>query len=167
MYKNEYAMWNLNRLPAYTIIELIIIMVLTGILSAFTFSALGLFSQSFTLFHKVTGRSYELTLLHRLLTKDMDQAQLVQQESEKVLHCQYMDKNVVYEFDNKCIIRKDVLIDTFHVVAQNYKVALLPLSDKVVQALQFELLVSEQVIPYVFRKPYPADIFVNQNKDNP
>lgn len=167
MYKKGYVMWNPKRLQAYTIIELIIIMVLTGILSAFTFSALGLFSQSFSLFHKVTGRSYELTLLHKLLIKDMDQAVLVLQEDEKILNFEYADKKVYYEFEEKYILRRDVLLDTFHVVAQNYKLELLPSSDKIVQSLTFELLVSEQVIPYVFRKPYPADIFVNQNKDKP
>ena len=148
-------------------LELIIIMILTGILSAFTFSALGLFSQNFFMFQKITRRSYELTLLHKLLLKDMDMAQQVESIGETTVRCIYIDKNIDYEFEPDKILRKDIIVDTFHFVPKNYKYELMPMSDKVVERITFELLINEQTISYSFKKQYPADIFVNQNTNQP
>lgn len=153
--------------PAYTLMELIIIMVLTGILSAITFSAIGLFTKNFFMFQKITRRSYELTLLYKLLLKDIDASQQVEYPNENTILCKYADKAVTYEFDPQKILRRGGIIDTFHFANQNFKYELLPSSDKVVQELRFELVVNEQILPYSFRKEYPADIFVNQNQENP
>ncbi|HTF81921.1 MAG TPA: hypothetical protein VL947_09355 [Cytophagales bacterium] len=153
-----------RRIPAYTIIELIIIMILTGILSALTFSALGLFSQNFILFQRITRRSYELTLLHKLLLKDIDMCQKLEATGEGTIRCVYADKEVAYEFEPEKILRRgSALVDTFYFSSQNYKYELMPASDNVVVGITFELKVSEQILPYIFKKEYPADIFVNQN----
>lgn len=159
-------MWKSNKLPGYTIIELIIIMVLTGILSALTFSALTLFSQNFFFFQKITRRSYELTLFHKLMLKDIDGAQKVETVGPASLRCVYVDTEIQYDFETDQVLRRSAaLVDTFHFAVHDYKYELLSASDKVVQSVTFELHISEQVLPYIFKKEYPADVFINENEE--
>jgi prepilin-type N-terminal cleavage/methylation domain-containing protein len=156
-------MWK-TKLRASTLIELIMVMVLLGIISSLAFSSLGIFAQNFEFFRKISSRNHEITLLEKLMTKDVFGANFVLSNGTNELQCKNPNHEVKYEFSMDKILRRSENVDTFHLKSNSFNVEYLGNSTEIVDKLSFDILIDDQTIPFVFTKKYAADVFVNQDQ---
>lgn len=159
-------MWKTKKLQASTLIEIIMVMVLVGIISSLAFSSLGIFAKNFEFFRRVTYRNQELTLLQKLIIKDMFKAQIVESNGTDKVVCLSPQQTISYEFLRDKILRHAVAVDTFHVNTTGFNCKYLQNSSQVLEKLSFDIVIEDQNIPYIFTKKYAADVFINQDQNH-
>ncbi len=107
-----------NRIKAFTIMELMVVAVLSIIVVSAALTAYRLLESEYFAYATSTAKSLDLQSLHRLLLEDALQAKAIQQKQQSI-NFQLPDYELAYYFTSRRIIRQpllpDVRADTFAV----------------------------------------------------
>lgn len=152
-----------RRLNAFTLQELLIVMILSGILLATAYYGLRMVQQYHHQFSASSERTLRYQTLQRLLQQDFDQAFRIE-ASQETIHCFHEHKTIHYRFSPEHIVREQgVQLDTFPGQAtqrQDYFLAQTINPDHTPQpisALVFSLTVNEELLTFQVYKHYAAD----------
>jgi len=157
-------MKNKNRIPAFTIMELTVAMLISAIVIGLMYSAYAIISKSYLSFVDRNSNTSTIALLDRRLSRDIDKAEMIQRDSNTVTIRSHKD-TIIYRFQSDRVIRQKLLADTFKVSTESFSASFksIPvdgntLSDdeKKIDDLQIVMLAEGQKIPYHYRKTYSS-----------
>ncbi|MDP9080023.1 MAG: hypothetical protein M3O71_21565 [Bacteroidota bacterium] len=162
---------NKNKVPAYTIMEVTITMLVSAILIAITYTSYSIVTKSYNSF---TGKNTDLAVLvslDHLFTRDFEKANAIVKDSTGIL-LQRDSNSIRYEFAPDFIIRRAARIDTFKVQNQEVTTSFenIPLpglrSDSVqniIDELDFTILYQKEKITYHYHKSYSSENLIERN----
>lgn len=157
-------MRNKNRLPAFTIMELTVAMLISAIAIGLMYSAYAIISHSYRSFVDRNNNTGMLALLDQRLNRDIDKAEMIYRDSNTVTMRSHID-TVIYRFQADRVIRQKLLADTFKVNTENFITSFesVPVKgnptdgeEKKIDDLQIVLLAEGQKIPYHYHKAYSS-----------
>ncbi|WPU99881.1 hypothetical protein SNE26_28130 [Mucilaginibacter sp. cycad4] len=157
-------MKNKNRVPAFTIMELTVAMLISAIVIGLMYSAYAIISHSYLSFIDRNGNTSTLALLDRRLSRDIDKAEMIYRDSNTVTLRSHKD-TVIYRFQANRVIRQKLLADTFKVSTESFSTLFesVPVDgnppngeEKKIDDLQIVLLAEGEKIPYHYRKTYSS-----------
>jgi prepilin-type N-terminal cleavage/methylation domain-containing protein len=153
----------MNKLKAFTLLELIIVMVLMALVTGIAFQAYQIVSSQYHSYQQNVYRDNELMLFENTLQRDFSSSAYVK-KTETGIQCIRPDKTVEYTFAGDYVLRTIDIPDTFHIHAAHdstsfYAKGNLSQGD-FVQKLGFTVNVKEELLPYLFVKEYGADVLM-------
>lgn len=150
----------MNKLKAYTILELVMVMLLSAIVISFAYGSYRVVSGMFTRFKQANEQTNQLALLEKLLRQDFLQADYLTQ-NERELSCFYPDKRIVYTFEEDHVLRYNRLSDTFFVKPEAIQVEQILAGDQMLVNQLSLSIRAEDTVTFYFSKQYPATVFMN------
>lgn len=154
-------MKNKHRLPAFTIMEITIVMLISTIVVAITFTAYGMVSRAYSTYLEKRNHMAALIRLDELLQRDFRQAQQVLRHENTVL-CADSGRQVTYRFEPEQIIRQSTIIDSFKVQATDVTCSFnnQPTGDTLepvrIDELSFTVQADQETFPYHYTKRYSS-----------
>lgn len=163
----------MKKLPAFTLMELLVTMVLSTIVVAAAFTGYEIMAGRYGSYQQVNTGIREAAWMNGLLLKDMQRAQQVTATGKTIVLSAAPEQPVTYEFRDAYVLRRShELTDTFYVAIKNAA----PLFNRqpvnagdVIDELQLEAVIGEEPERFVYRKNYPAAMRVKNPdaKTNP
>lgn len=155
----------MNKIKAFSILELIVVMLISMIVMGIAYQGYLLFHKQFLSFKKNADKIADLSLMDRLLHSDISDSRIVLKNS-KGIDCIYPDKTIIYEWEDTYALRKDAgLIDTFHLTALEgitFTFLSKPANTfEMVDELVFIDKTKESQKVFHYLKKYGADIIIN------
>ena len=94
------------KIPAFTLSEMMVVLVITSIVITLAFSVLSLVTKQFKAINNNYKKHTELALFKQRLVMDFDRSSMVEwNPSEGILHIQLTDQILTYELENNRLIR--------------------------------------------------------------
>ena len=162
---------NKIRLPAFTIMELTIAMLLSAIVIGITYTAYTITARSYARFHRRSDTIGNLTRVNELLMKDFSSSDSVFRTDSGIIVNR--DSTIIrYEIDSNMVIRKSFRIDTFKIdirdIAALFEGQTVIFTPPVQEAdrideLSFTTIFDKQKIPYHYHKDY-SSVNLSQRK---
>lgn len=144
----------LPNIKGFTVIEVIIGMILTGLVVVFALSAIGYYNGFFFKMTESGRQQNEINLFQVALISDMMKAEKVLFNDGLV--CQGTLSSVVYGFDNKNIVRTtEVSSDTFFIRHNTPVVESSLVSSELISQISIECFNDELLIIVSASKKYP------------
>jgi len=108
----------MSRLKAFTMVELLVVMVLSGILVGLAFLMFQIIQQQFVTYQTSGNSALTSDNIQRLIQYDFQYADLVKTNNNQLI-CQHTDRTIHYLFEEQNIIRwlenRDLPEDTFKI----------------------------------------------------
>lgn len=160
-----------NKLSAFTIIEVTVVMLLTAITIAITYNAYRMVSNSYFKFDEKNKKIAEFLLMDKLFKKDIDFAHLINR-TENGLQLKNINGNITYDFKPEYIIRNQYQLrnDTFFVKNANLYMTYEnePIEvDKRVDELTFSADIMKTTSQLHYKKTYSSDELMNAENEHP
>lgn len=154
----------MRKIDAFTLMEVIIVMIISMIVISLTYKTLDIVSMQYRQFNKNSKQVYELSLMETLLTKDFANSEYVKRVSNGMM-CGFKRKSILYTFDDSSMIRVEGAVsDTFNIVPNNVRYYF---SDKNVSNINgyidrvvFVSNLSNSKL-FTYRKIYASDFLLN------
>ena len=153
-----------NNIPAFTIMELVIAMLISAIAIGLMYSAYTIVSKSYLSF---TGRNEDIStvlLLDQRLNRDISKAEVITRVNNTITMKSGKD-TIRYNFAGSLVIRQSLLTDTFKVNTDGVLTSFESMNvdeppadnqGKVIDDIRFILLFKGQKIPYHYHKAYSS-----------
>ena len=154
-------------LKAFTIIELMVVSVLSTVCVAAGFTAFQIIEREFWVYNENASMSIEVSALNSLLQRDCMQSEFVTYE-ESMIVFQKPKYDLVYQFGEAKIIRQvlieGVLADTFNLspikVYASYQNV--PTDNGVVDKIKLETIAANgEIFKFLINKQYSAQQLIN------
>ena len=146
-------MFHDKKIRAFTLVEMIFTMLLTGILISLIYIIFSVVSKNFQDYGDKSHNMKHLLQLTTLMNHDIEMAQQVREELDGGFICIKGDDKLLYQFWHDKITRvKDLSTDTFHVVLLDYDFSFFG-KDELVQEINlvFKLENREQVPVKIYK----------------
>lgn len=161
----------MKKLPAFTLMELLVTMVLSTIVVAAAFTGYEIMAGRYGSYQQVNAGIREAAWMNGLLLKDMQRAQQVTATGRTILLTAAPEQPVTYEFRDEYVLRHShELTDTFHVSIKNSTARFnqLPVNaGDLIDELQLEAVIGEEPERFVYRKNYPAAMRIKSPEAKP
>ncbi|MBI2968487.1 MAG: prepilin-type N-terminal cleavage/methylation domain-containing protein [Bacteroidetes bacterium] len=156
----------MKRALSFTLIELIIVLFLTGMVTAIGYTSFNIIKREFFSFRTNAMALVDISWLNAILQRDILNAREVRRENESVILVFRNMPPVTYRFAHSFILRKsDSATDTFHLSYRNLRMNLFKNEQAIHGGLVDEIMVDvvseSAVYPLHLRKQYGADILMN------
>jgi prepilin-type N-terminal cleavage/methylation domain-containing protein len=157
---------SVKRLPAFTMLELIIAMLISAIVIATAYTGLKLVIKNMKTYSERHDELAAVLRLDELLRKDVENAIRVSMTDDKVDLAMDTVK-VSYRFSSMQVIRTGAKTDTFAVRSNvprfHYKGALVEdgPSQDAIDEITFDILINGQTLPFRYRKYYSSTELFN------
>jgi Tfp pilus assembly protein PilE len=155
----------MNKIKAYTIVEMIVTMLITGVTISIAYSSFRIINGQFGQYKARSQRNYEVVLLDKFMMKDITEAVRVVRNTNG-FSCLYIDKTIDYTFESTYILRKSTLADTFNINVLEPKFTFMDEEEFVPGALvdrvEFAGVIEDETIPFIYIKEYGADILLDK-----
>ena len=150
-----------HRTNAFTLQELLIVMILSGILLSTAYYGLRVVQQYHYRFDQRNAVNLQYQTLQSLLQRDVDRATYVMKEGEAIV-CYRGNEAIYYEFTHEAVVRKQGgLTEAFTGPAQDMRCYFLKdeviLNHQPISELAFTILSGEERLPFRVHKTYAAD----------
>jgi len=151
-----------NKFPAFTIMELMVVSVLTAILVGGAMTAFQLIDQQFRNYHRQSSASLDYSALHALMQEDISEAIQLEVFGGEELLLTGRDYDLQYHFESGRIIRQallpEVRPDTFALQLKQVHYAFRGQKqyEGPVDHIQYELQDGLFTYPFTFHKHYSA-----------
>ena len=156
-----------QRIQAFTIMELMVVSVLTAILVGGAIAAFQLIDQQFRDYHQQSSASLNYSALHALMQEDVYMALQLERPGENELLLKGPDYDLQYYFESNRIIRQallpDVRADTFALQLKEVRCSFLGQEQFAgpVDQLQCEIQDGLFTYPFTFHKHYSASDLIH------
>ncbi|WP_121810189.1 hypothetical protein [Mucilaginibacter kameinonensis] len=152
-------MKNKNSIPAFTIMELTITMLISAIAIGLMYSAYAIISHSYLSFASRNESTGTIAMLDQRLKRDIDKAEIILRDSNTITMKGAKD-TVVYRFRTERVIREKMHADTFKVSMESFVMTFEsgPASESGgrVDDLRVVLAAEGRKIPYHYHKIYSS-----------
>jgi len=168
----------MKRLKAFTLIELIVALIISGIVISIAATCYQIVYKQYKEYKNVNETLSQAALLNMLLNKDFQNFQYVNKTSDGIEFSGFStqqtsneEQKTVYEFGQQYIIRKYTTIqDTFGVVLANTSLKFqnkeIENNSTLVDELSFETDVIQENETFHYKKQYGADVLMKlENKE--
>ncbi|MBS1624351.1 MAG: prepilin-type N-terminal cleavage/methylation domain-containing protein [Bacteroidetes bacterium] len=160
----------MNKLPAFTLFEMMIVMVLTSIMFAITYTAF----RSVSYIHgRQTAASTdlgEIRMLDGVLRQDIDRSQAVREVRTATIECLTPDKSITYMIMSHKVLRtlSSGQTDSFAVdaVPASLSLGYSGAEDGMIDHLSFDVVLGEDRIPLRYAKDYSENLRINNYIDS-
>ena len=154
-----------RRLKAYTLTEMIVVMLLTAVVIGMAYSVFQIISKSYTSFNRKNEKVNDAERLEHWLGRDLQRADACLNEKDGLKLLIGLD-TVGYTFKDSVVTRTSLRIDSFRVYTANLTLTfggqmLDPKTEQPVDQVSFELNLEKQRIPEVFYKLYSAEQLIH------
>lgn len=162
---------NKHQIPAYTIMEVTITMLVSAILIAITYTSYSIITQSYSSFTDKNNDLAKLITLDHLLKRDFEQANTLFKDSTGIT-LKRETNTIRYEFSPEFIIRKATRTDTFKVQNEGVNLSFenLPLTElqaeptqNIIDGLDLIILYEKKKITYHYNKTYSSENLIERN----
>jgi prepilin-type N-terminal cleavage/methylation domain-containing protein len=155
----------MKKIKAYSLVELMVVMVIGTITIAVAYQGYLLFYQQFLSFKTVVNHNAELSLFDALLDSDIKDSKEVKKRASGIV-CRYKEREVLYNWSDNYVTRKQELVtDTFYFKISNLKLMFNSKDaqdNELIDELSFEKNdIKEEVTPFIYKKWYGADVLIN------
>lgn len=160
-----------KHLQAFTILELVIVMILTGIASGIIYMVLNIFMFQYTGFGKTAGYMLDYYACKRQLEGDFNASHLLEKSGDSLI-CVKDKGKVAYYFGNQqYILRVDdeINIDTFQIQYNipDWEITMVNARKvPLIRRLSIIVLGGGEQYPWVFTKHYDESALFNFETDN-
>jgi len=153
-----------HKIPAFTIMELTIAMLISALVIGMMYSAFIIVGHSYQAFVDRNGSTATLSLLDQRLNRDISKAETMTRDSNTIT-LQSPHDTVSYRFLGDRIIRQKILADTFKVNTESFRTSFesVPVESSPLQGqgkriddLQLVLVLDSLQIPYHYHKFYSS-----------
>ena len=168
---NFFPMPVMKPLQAFTILELIIVMILTAIVSAIIYLVLSIFMFQYSLFGKTASYMLDYYACKRLLERDISACHLLEKKADSLICANDLERIVYYFKEHQYIIRIDngANIDTFRLQYEEpdwqMKVEHTP-EVQLVGQLGVVVSSGREKYPWLFTKYYDESALFNFDTNN-
>ena len=154
-----------RRTDAFTLQELLIVMILSGILLSTAYYGLRVVQQYYLRFDQRSEQNLAHQTLHSLLQRDFERAVYVVKE-ERAVVCHLTNEPIIYEFTTEAVLRRQAgITDSFPGPAQELRCFFLGdevvLPGQPISELGFTITSQEESLPYRVHKTYAADVLMH------
>ena len=161
----------MRKLKAFTIIELTVITLLSGIVISIAYFVFFILQKQYNTYDKTGKYQLEITTLSRLLTEDFQKSDSIISSSEKSLLTYKNNIVTDYKFDVNYITRsKSSVTDTFHFNTENTVLLLDEVPVSVpgiwIDELKFETNYHQKKLSFHFYKKYAVAPFISKDNHN-
>ena len=161
----------IRKIRAFTIIELVVVMILSGIIIGIVYSAYQIVSSQYENYRKANNQNTSMAVLTLLLNRDFSTAYSIKKEGERISFFDQENKVCSYAFAEDFIIRStNAVEDTFHIHTFNIEVLFLnqPQSSYtgLIDEVYFESMIFEEQQLFRFKKQYAADVLMGSETGN-
>ena len=163
---------NKHKLPAYTIMEMVIAMMIAAIVIGIAFTAFSIVSRAYSGYNQKNSKTAEALRLDKQLRRDIRHAETLLGNKDELL-CTDSTHLISYAFRNDFVLRKEMVTDTFMVKNnelyfsfENESVSADMLADKEksrVDHISFRLELEKETIPYQYNKIYSSANLLNRH----
>jgi len=155
---------NIGRIKSYTVIEMLVVMLVSAISIGITYSCYTIVSKQYSSYKKKSEELSRFILLDRLLCKDFSECKKVQRTQEGI-DCISTDKVIKYGFYENYILRRGEGIDTFRLgimedMAAKYATASENIPGNIIDELEVNVVYEQENIYFYHQKKYGADILM-------
>ena len=152
-------------LPGFTILELTVAMILTGLVVTIAYAGYGIMSRQYAAYQKTTEKQATLSLLDNTLHHDFAGAETIRALGNRLFFTETTGQVITYETRYNQIIRtQGTVTDTTNLDIVGWTTTQLPGTD-LVEALRFETLQGEAAYPFSFRKHYGKEFLIRFGKE--
>lgn len=153
----------MRKIAAFTLMELLIGMIVSSIVITFGYMAYSLIYERFLDHKTVKMKMMETLQLNTTLANDLQKAEIISKEEDKLILVTKNGSQLQYEFDDDFIVRKqNETVDTFKVAAKNIQQQFLfPESTMFLQKFSFESEVLNEQEYFYFTKIYSSETLMN------
>lgn len=165
---------NKHQIPAFTIMELTVAMLISAIVIAITYTAYSMVSSSYITYTKKRNEMAVLIRLDELLMKDFLKSDHIFVERNTVR----FNKNqlvITYKFEADKVIRTSMITDTFKVVTSNLASSFENMAmpeepstneeENRIDELAFNVFYNQQSFPYHYYKQYSSANLMNRHSN--
>lgn len=161
----------MKKLKAFTLIELVIAIVLSGFVMGMGSAGYLIMSKQFRNYKSINDNVSDAAELFSVLQCDIQQAKEVIKKSGSAIETSLKNRNVKYSFEKKYIVRNTGLVrDTFFVSTLNLETSFKnnkqELSEGLIDELSFNVGDKEQMFQFHSIKQYGADVLLANCKPN-
>jgi hypothetical protein len=152
------------KIPAYTVLELLIVMIITSIVVALTYSGFQKIYQHYERFNMSQKQILSLIMMDREIRKDFEAADMLL-KTEDGFVCNYHDRPIRYIFSENYLLRQELdRYDTFLIKATQTEIFFMKqtLTTQVFDELVF--MDSDNRRSFHYRKKYAGDILIKYSK---
>jgi hypothetical protein len=160
------------RIKSYTVIEMLVVMLISALSIGITYTCYMIFSNHYTQYKKNSDELAEYILADRLLTKDIASSRYVRKTIDGIV-CEYKKEKIYYDFSENAVVRKSTIIDTFHIAMTGIPVCKYAGQEEhLPNALLEEVFIyskhHDEPLEFYYRKLYGADLLMNieEEKNN-
>ena len=156
----------IRKIKAFTILELVVVMILTSIIVGIVYSAYEVVGNQYNSYRKINTQNKQVALLNMLLNKDFTTSHFIKCGEDKLLFYDKENKITSYDFGEQDITRNNnAFTDTFFIPSLNVEMKFLnqmqQVQNNLVDELYFESLIFNQQQAFHFKKQYAADVLIN------
>jgi len=157
----------MDKLKAFTLLEMIVVMILMGLVTGIAFYAYEIISSQYYTYQQSMDHNNQLLLFEKTLMQDISKSEYLEKTTEG-FQCIFPDKSIKYDFAGDYVLRTITVPDTFFIKIENdsasfFNKTILSAGDPI-QKLSFTVLVKEDTLNHVFIKTYGADVLIRLNQ---
>lgn len=149
-----------NKLKSFTILELIVVMILTGLLVGIGYMIINIYILQDLRAKKSFNYWESYITFKRVFRRDLFDAALLEKRDDRTLIC---NPGIAYEFNDSCIVRKleNGMTDTFYLHYQHLNWMILETSSHpLIKGIELDILFGNESIPFsVFKHYSSSDLF--------
>ena len=161
----------MKKLKAFTLLELLIGMVVSGLVVTFCLLGYFIVNKQFSNYRKVKQETSTVATLCNVMSNDFQSSKRILKNSETEFACEFNEKQILYKLDKGLVLRNDLnIIDTFQVATQNVQFVSLESryegTLKLISKISFEAMLLNEYEPFNFVKNYDAATLINDSVEN-
>ena len=162
----------IRKIKAFTILELVVVMILTSIIVGIVYSAYEVVGKQYNSYKKTNTQNRKVALLNMLLNKDFSTSYFIKYGEDKLLFYDQENKMTSYDFGVEQGITRNsnAVTDTFFIPPLNVEMKFLnqmqQVRNNLVDELYFESIIFGQQQSFHFKKQYAADVLINNETGN-
>jgi hypothetical protein len=158
----------MKRLRSYTVIEMLVVMMISTMSIVITYTCYTIFSNHYLSYKKRSDELATHVVFDRLFAKDISTAKAVQKTAEGVA-CISKKERIQYEFYEDYILRRGTMPDTFKIRSSSQvslkkqgKEEYIP--GELVDEIIMGIIYKEEKLYFYYKKNYGADVLMSREE---
>lgn len=161
----------MQKLKAFTLMELLIGMIISGVLISICYMSYTLINKQYLNYKTIKAELTEVLQFNSVLDRDIANAERMSFIESKLIINRKKKSDLEYNFEASFILRKEgEVTDTFRLISLNlipsYLMSRGTMSENLLMSLSFDALVLGEQEHFQFRKSYDAETVVNADIQN-
>ena len=159
-----------KKIRAFTLVELLVVMVISGIVIAITYQIYFIANKQFMQYKKGNEKVTQEVILRGLLNNDFFQSESVIRKSENNIEMQLADEKINYEWRDEFIIRvtnasRDTFFLPVSLVELKFRNSSQDISAGLIDALKIISENGDEEKYFCFFKEYSADVLMQNTHE--